>query len=484
VTSGRQTATGGARRERPLEDFLAALGPRASVVGDPATLVAGVTHDSRRVEQGMLFACLRGAHHDGHTHAAAAVAAGATALLVDHEVALDVPQVVVDDTRQALGPVAAIVYGQPSQALTVIGITGTNGKTTTAQLLASILRAAGRETRVIGTLTGAHTTPEAPELQAQLAAARDDGTEAVVMEVSSHALALHRADGTRFAAAVFTNLGTDHLDLHGTTEEYFRAKARLFSPELADLGVTNVDDRHGRLLADAAPIEIVPYSSAHATDVHVRADHHAFSWREQRLEVPLGGPFNVMNSVAAATTAAALGIPLDAIATGLAIVEPVPGRFERVGATTSPTVLVDYAHTPDSLEQLLAAARGVAPGRVVVVFGCGGDRDAGKRPQMGAVAARLADHVVVTSDNPRSEDPAAIISAVLDGIDAADPAMRARIDVEPDRGAAIALAIDASGEGDVVVIAGKGHETTQTIGDRVRPFDDRDVARRVLERRT
>ncbi len=462
-----------------------ALGLPVRTVGDPATAVVGVGHDSRRVEPGMLFACLRGAHHDGHTHAAAAVDAGAVALLVDHEVALDVPQVVVDDTRRALGPISSLVYGTPSAALTIIGITGTNGKTTTAELLASILRADGRATEVIGTLTGSHTTPEAPELQARLAAARDDGTAAIVMEVSSHALALHRADGTRFAAAVFTNLGTDHLDLHGTVEEYFRAKARLFSPELTAIGVSNVDDPHGRLLADAAPIEIVPYSIADASDVDVDAGRHVFRWRGRRIEVPLGGPFNVMNSIAAATTAATLGVGLDAIVDGLGAVDGVPGRFERVGSTDAPTVLVDYAHTPDSLEQVLVAARRLAAGRVAVVFGCGGDRDHTKRPQMGAVAARLADHVVVTSDNPRSEDPAAIISAVLAGIDQSEgPATTARVDVEADRAAAIALAIEGATKGDVVVIAGKGHETTQTVGDRVLPFDDRAVARQILEARS
>ena len=331
------TAAGAVREGLPLGAFADALGARVRTVGDAETAIVGVTHDSRRVEPGMLFACLRGAHHDGHTHAAAAVAAGAVALLVDHEVALDVPQVVVDDTRRALGPIAALVYGTPSRALTIVGITGTNGKTTTAQLLASILRADGRATGVIGTLTGTHTTPEAPELQARLAAARDEGTAAVVMEVSSHALALHRADGTRFAAAVFTNLGTDHLDLHGTIEEYFRAKARLFSPELADIGVSNVDDPHGRLLADAAPIDVVPYSIADADDVARRrqppspSPGGAGAWT-----VPLGGPFNVMNSIAAATTAATIGVGLDAIAAGLASVDAVPGRFERVGTTTAP----------------------------------------------------------------------------------------------------------------------------------------------------
>ncbi|MGI9053379.1 MAG: UDP-N-acetylmuramoyl-L-alanyl-D-glutamate--2,6-diaminopimelate ligase [Ilumatobacteraceae bacterium] len=462
-----------------LADALLARSVR--IVGDPLTSVVGVTHDSRSVEPGMLFACLRGEHHDGHTHGAAAVAAGAVAMLVDHPVALEVPQIVVDDTRQALGPVAAVAHGHPSRDLLLVGITGTNGKTTTAHLLAAILRASGRSTEIIGTLTGTHTTPEAPELQRRLAEARAEGRQAVAMEVSSHALALHRVDGTRFGAAVFTNLGNDHLDLHGTPEEYFRAKARLFTPELTDVGITNVDDPHGRLLLDAASIEMEGYSRDDATDVEVSADRHAMTWRGRRIEVPLGGSFNLMNTVAAATVAATMGIEPDDIVAGLAGAGPVPGRFERViGPAGAPTVVVDYAHTPDGLDEVLRAARAVAAGRVVVVFGCGGDRDHRKRPQMGEVATRLADRVVVTSDNPRSEPPDAIISAVLAGID--DAARAAKVDVEPDRAAAIALAIDAAGAGDIVVVAGKGHETAQTTADRVVPFDDRVVARQLLER--
>ena len=453
------------------------------IVGNPSAVVSGMTHDSRLVAPGMLFACVRGHDHDGHAFAPAAVAAGAACLLVDHELALDAPQLVVVDTRQAMGPVASAVYGRPSDALTMVGITGTNGKTTTAHLLAAILRAAGRPTGLIGTLSGPHTTPEAPELQARLARFHDDGDVAVVMEVSSHALSLHRVDGTRFAAAVFTNLGTDHLDLHGSAEEYFRAKARLFTPELADFGVTNTDDLHGRLLFDAAPIEMVPYSIDDVTDVVVTADRHAFTWRGRRIDVGLGAGFNVMNSVAAATTAATLDIELDAMVEGLADVRSVPGRFERVvdDRPDVPTVIVDYAHTPDGLAELLAAARQITDGAVLVVFGCGGDRDQGKRPRMGAVAARLADHVVVTSDNPRSERPGAIIDAVVAGVGAAD---RTKVEVEEDRAAAIERALELASPGDVVVVAGKGHETTQTIGAQVVPFDDRDVVRRLLERRT
>ncbi len=436
-----------------------------------------------------MYACLRGARHDGHSFAPAAVAAGASSLLVDHHLRSadvgDVTQLIVDDTRLALGPIAAAVHGDPSTALRVVGITGTNGKTTTSMLLAAILRAAGDPTSVIGTLSGAYTTPEAPQLQARLAELRDDGDRSVVMEVSSHALALHRVDGTRFDAAVFTNLGRDHLDLHGTVEEYFRAKALLFQPGRAVVGVVNVDDRHGRLLVDAAPIEMVPFSIGDVSDVEVTASTVAFTWRGERVSVPLGGTFNVMNAIAAATTAEAIGIGIEAIVAGLGAVGAVPGRFERVTvdagtpASIDVDVIVDFAHTPDGLEEVIAAAGALVGerGRVIVVFGAGGDRDRPKRPEMGATAARLADLVVVTSDNPRSEDPAAIIDEIVAGIPDDD---RSRVEVEVDRAAAIRMAITLAEPGDIVIIAGKGHETTQTIGDQVVPFDDREVARAVL----
>lgn len=473
-------ATPGTTLAALLQDVPAALG--ASIAGDASATVSAMTHDSRLVAPGHLFACVRGEHHDGHRYAAGAVRAGASALLVDHVVDLDPPvgQLVVSDTRLAMGPVAAGVYRYPSRAMRVVGVTGTNGKTTTCALLASIVRHAGHPTTVMGTLSGTKTTPEAPELQARLAAARAAGDRFVVMEASSHALALHRVDGTNFAAAVFTNLGADHLDLHGTLEEYFRAKARLFTPELTAIGVTNVDDAHGRLLLDAAPIEMVPYSAADATDVVVGADHHELTWRGVRLVVGFGGRFNVANTLAAATTAAVLGIPPDAIAAGLASAAVVPGRFERIrpahGDGGGIVAIVDYAHTPDGLEEVVRSARAVTAGRVIVVFGAGGDRDHAKRPRMGEIVARLADVAVVTSDNPRSEDPDAIISAVLRGIDD-----RTGVLVEPDRAAAIAAAVGVARAGDVVVVAGKGHETTQTIGDAVLPFDDREVLRRALD---
>ena len=455
----------------------------ARVIGDESVTTVGITHDSRRVEAGCLFACMRGDHHDGHRYAADAVAAGAAALLVDHVLEVAAPQVVVDDTRLALGRAAAAAFGDPSHDLQLVGITGTNGKTTTSHLLADVMRAAGHQTGIIGTLSGGHTTPEAPDLQERLAEFRDDGATAVVMEVSSHALALHRIDGTHFAASVFTNLGRDHLDLHHSVEEYFRAKAMLFAPELSSRGVTNVDDAHGQLLLDAAPIPMTGYSRLDATDIDVGVGHHALTWRGARLEVGLGGAFNVLNTLAAATTAAELGIDVATIAAGLATVEPVPGRFERIDTGGRGfDVIVDYAHTPDGLEELVAAARRVDPaGRVLLVFGCGGDRDHAKRPQMGAAAIRLADWVSVTSDNPRSERPLAIIDEVLHGM---LPAERAGVVVEPDRRRAIAGALDEARRGDLVLVAGKGHETTQTIGDDVVEFDDRAVVRALLEERS
>jgi UDP-N-acetylmuramoyl-L-alanyl-D-glutamate--2,6-diaminopimelate ligase len=455
-----------------------------AVVGDAATPVSGVTHDSRAVTPGVLYACIVGTHHDGHAFAQAAVEAGASALLVDHELSIPVPQVVVDDTRAVLGHVAAAFHHEPSRALTMIGITGTNGKTTTAHLIAAALRSAGHDVGVIGTLSGVRTTPEATELQERLAGMRDEGVDSVVMEVSSHALALWRVAGTWFDAAVFTNLGRDHLDLHGSVEEYFRAKARLFTPELAAVGVTNVDDPYGRLLLDAADIPMVPYARSDASEIEVTTVGHRFTWRGRNVSVPIGGTFNVMNSLAALTALEALGVDPDAAAAGVSSAGPVPGRFEVIAPAdeTAPTVIVDYAHTPEGITELLAATREViGSGVMTIVFGCGGDRDREKRAPMGSAAVAGADRVIITSDNPRDEDPLSIIDAIVDGVPERD---RARIVVEPDRRVAIGLALAGAHRGDVVVIAGKGHETTQTIGAAVHDFDDRVVARELMGSRT
>ena len=440
--------------------------------------VAAITIDSRRVTSGTLFCCIRGGSRDGHAFAADAVAAGAVALLVDHRLALDIAQLVVADVRAAVGPLAAALHGHPSESLVVVGITGTNGKTTTAHLLAAILERAGLPTTIFGTLSGTFTTPEAPELQERFAQALAAGKRAVVMEVSSHALALHRVGGTHFTVGVFTNLGRDHLDFHGTEEQYFAAKARLVTAELTERCVLNVGDVHGRLLRDAVTIPAMGFSLDDVVELSADAASHSYVWRGRRIEVPLGGRFNAENSLAAASAALSLGIDEDTIAAGLATVGSVSGRFERVDAGQPFSVVVDFAHTPDGLAQLLAAARQATTGRVIVVFGCGGDRDATKRPLMGQVAAQLADAVIVTSDNPRTEDPRSIIGSVLDGVPAE---YRRRVTSDPDRRSAIQLALEQAAAGDTVLVAGKGHETTQTIGTTALPFDDRAVVRELLE---
>jgi len=450
---------------------------RFEVFGDDVEITA-VEYDSRLLRTGSLFCCLRGANSDGHQFARQAHEAGATALLVDHRVDVDASQIIVADTRSAMGWLAASFFDHPSRALTMVGVTGTNGKTTTTSRIASILSFSGRATGTIGTLTGAHTTPEAPDLQASLARFVADGTTAVVAEVSSHALELQRVAGCHFDIAVFTNLGRDHLDLHGTEERYFAAKARLFEPALSDAAVVNLDDPHGRLLMDARSIPTEGFSLDDAENIVVTAVNHSYTWRGRSIEVPIGGEFNVMNSLAAATACAGLGVDLADIEAGLRHASPVPGRFEAVDAGQPFAVIVDYAHTPDGLEKALRAARQAAgDARVHVVFGCGGDRDREKRPLMGAVAATLADEVVLTSDNPRSEDPLEIINAAMQGV---PPDYRGRVVMEPDRRRAIEIAVRQARSGDVVLIAGKGHEPTQTIGDQVLPFDDRLVALEIL----
>jgi UDP-N-acetylmuramoyl-L-alanyl-D-glutamate--2,6-diaminopimelate ligase len=453
------------------------------IVGDPAVQVTGVVHDSRAVRRGALFCCIPGRHADGHAFAVDAVDAGASALLCERELPVPVTQVLVPSTREALGPVAAAFWGAPSRDMTVVGVTGTNGKTTTAHLLRSIFQSAGRDAAVIGTLTGARTTPEAPELQSQLASLRDARVTAVAMEVSSHALALHRVDGMWFAVGVFTNLSRDHLDFHGSMEDYFAAKAELFMPERTAAAVVNVDDEWGRQLVDTLTIPWQPYALALVDDVVIHATSSSCRWEGVELHVPLGGRFNLSNALGAAVAARTAGVDRDAIAAGIAAAGPIPGRFETVDAGQPFQVIIDYAHTPDGLAQVLTAAREIAGDhRVHIVFGCGGERDSTKRAPMGELAARLADRVLVTSDNPRSEDPGAIIDDIMRGIPEAGARRADRtLIVESDRRAAIAAAIAGAAPGDVVVVAGKGHESTQTIGERIVPFDDRTVARELLE---
>ena len=416
---------------------------------------------------------------DGHRFASAAIEAGAVALLVEEHVAGipdSVAQVLVSDSRSATGPLAAAFHGFPSRRMMVVGVTGTNGKTTTCHLIASVLRHSGIRVEVLGTLQGRFTTPEACDLQREFARMVDEGTRAVVMEVSSHALALRRVDGTGFAAATFTNLSQDHLDFHGDMESYFAAKSRLFDPGFTSVGVVNVDDDYGRRLRDSSSIRVVPFSGDDAENVRVSPVGVTFGWQGHAVSLSMGGRVNVMNALAAATTCRELGIDTSTIAAGLATAEPVRGRYERVTIDRDFVVLVDYAHTPDGLESLLGTLRESRPaGRLVVVFGCGGDRDQAKRPLMGAIAAELADVVYVTSDNPRSENPRSIIDAIISGIPSANTSRVASSD--PDRRRAIFAALDDARAGDVIVIAGKGHEVTQSVGSEVLPFDDREIVR-------
>lgn len=451
-------------------------------IGDPTGVdVRDIVLDSREAAAGALFCCVRGAHADGHDFAVEAVRRGATAVLCERRLDVGAVQLVVGTgkVREVMAAMAAELHGHPDRHLDVVGVTGTNGKTTVTHMLAAILDAAGRDTAVLGTLDGRMTTEESPRLQAALGAERRRGRRAVAMEVSSHALAQHRVDAIVFAAAVFTNLSPEHLDYHESMDEYFRAKALLFLPERARLGVVNRDDEWGMRLLERARIPMVPYSLSDASDVEVGLLQAGFQWRKRRVTLPFGGDFNVMNALAAATVASELGAGLDAVVSGLETMAPVPGRMQPVDAGQPFNVLVDYAHTPAGLVDLLRAARRSAgSGRVIVAFGCGGQRDPSKRPLMGRAASELADVAVVTSDNPRAEDPLGIIDDVLSGV-----ATGAEVVVEVDRSLAIGKALDLARPGDVVVVAGRGHETVQDLGERKVDLDDRVVVRAALEAR-
>jgi UDP-N-acetylmuramoyl-L-alanyl-D-glutamate--2,6-diaminopimelate ligase len=464
------------------------LGPPAD--GAPPVEVTALAYDNRAVTPGTLFFCVPGFTRDGHDFAPDAVARGASALVVERPLGLGVAEVVVDDVRAAMAPAAAAFYGDPTASLRAVGVTGTNGKTTTAFLIRGLLEAASRRTGLLGTVNAVvggqerpmvRTTPEAIDLQRTFAEMRDAGDEAVVMEVSSHALQLHRADAIHWAVAIFTNLTQDHLDFHPTMEDYFLAKRRLFEtgPEVA---VINVDDAYGaRLAADfpgAVRIGIdSPDARLRARDVESDAAGSTFTVDGVTLRSPLPGRFNVLNVLGAIAAVRALGVDDATIADALPHAARVPGRFEPVDEGQPFAVLVDYAHTPDSLDNVLRAARPLATGRLIVVFGAGGDRDRAKRPLMGAAACEHADVVIVTSDNPRSEDPEAIVAAILEGC-------AQGVEVEVDRRAAIERAVGIAREGDIVVIAGKGHEQGQELaGGRKIPFDDRTVAQEALRAR-
>ncbi|HXE44660.1 MAG TPA: UDP-N-acetylmuramoyl-L-alanyl-D-glutamate--2,6-diaminopimelate ligase [Conexibacter sp.] len=460
------------------------------------TEITSLAYDNRRVEPGTLFFCVPGFSVDGHDFAPDAVARGAVALVVERSLGLGVPEVLVPSVRAAMAPAAARFHRDPTAELDVVGITGTNGKTTTAFLVRALLEAAGRQCGLLGTVTSfvggaeravTRTTAEAIDLQRDFRAMRDGGDVACAMEVSSHALELGRADAIHFAAAIFTNLTQDHLDFHATMEEYFLAKRRLFAarPRAA---IVNVDDPYGRRLAEeldgAIAFAIDREATYRAVEIESGFGGSRFTALTPEgpiaLRTPLPGRFNVQNVLGAVAAVRTLGVPLAEIAEALPRAGRVPGRFEPVDEGQPFAVLVDYAHTPDSLENVLAAARPLTRARLICVFGCGGDRDRGKRPLMGEISARLADRTIVTSDNPRSEEPAAIVEEILAGIPAA---LRGdgRLAVEVDRRGAIGLALGGAREGDVVVIAGKGHEQGQELagGEKV-PFDDVTVAREAL----
>ena len=446
------------------------------------------TADSRKVEPGDLYCCVAGSSADGHDFAADAVAAGASALLVDHALDLDVPQLVVNRSqlRHTMAVAAHFLKGNPAASLTMCGVTGTNGKTTVTQMLGAIMRVAGKPVTVIGTLTGSRTTPEAPDLAEYIGDARDEAkaiseSGLVAMEVSSHALSLHRVDGVQFDVALFTNLSHDHLDFHGTMEEYFRAKASLFTSERAKRAIIFVDDAYGARLADGLEIPVVRVSMDLAEQVDLGLSGSWFTWRQVRVHVPMPGLVNVANALMALEAATALQVKPDVCASGIGAMTVVPGRLERVSGSggSQPTVFVDYAHTPAGLKTVLTDVRNLMDGgaQLQVVFGCGGDRDRDKRPLMGEIAGQLADRVIITSDNPRSEDATSIAEAIVSGVHHNE---LNNVTVQLDRRRAIETAIREAGPRDVVVIAGKGHEHAQVVGETVVPFDDAAVAKEAL----
>ncbi len=489
----------------PVNELLAALGERR-VVGAPPARITGVVADSRAVQGGQCFVAVPGFKHDGRRFIPEAVARGAALVVTEGPAVADLPvaQVLVPSARVALARAAAAWYGEPSRHLTVVGVTGTNGKTTTSYLVEALLQACGMRTGVIGTIEyrlgaevvpAGQTTPEALELQALLARMRAAGVQGVAMEVSSHALALARVEALAFDVAVFTNLTQDHLDFHRTFEAYRAAKRHLFellaaSPKPGRTAVVSADDPSGVEMVRGLDLPVITFGLA--AGATVRAVEHASTLEgihlvadtpagRVRLRSPLIGQHNVLNLLGAVGVGLALGLDPDTIGTALGRVSAVPGRFEQVRAGQPFLVVVDYAHTPDALERVLATARRLTAGRLAVVFGCGGDRDRGKRPLMGEIAARLADRVWVTSDNPRSESPEAIIEEILAGVRRAGGQARAAREV--DRRRAIAEALDWAQPGDTVLIAGKGHETYQIVGEQVLPFDDRAVARELLRGR-
>lgn len=477
-----------------MSELAAVIGGRIEDgVGSGEVEVRDVTHDSRQAGPGTLFVAIRGAVTDGHDYVEGAVERGAPAVCVETPLSTRVPEIIVDDTRVALGPLADSVHHHPSSALEVVGVTGTNGKTTVTHYLESLGRTAGKKTGLIGTIAtrigdrsieSIHTTPEASDLQRLLAEMRDEEVELVAAEVSSHALALGRVSATRFAVAAFTNLSQDHLDFHGDMDSYREAKRRLFTEYDVGTAVINIDDPTGRALADGFAGRLLRVGTAGdvsvsgATTTNAGTSFHMTTpWGTAGLTAPVVGSFNLLNAVVAASCALALGVGFDDVVAGLQRLDAVPGRFEKVSGEDPVQVVVDYAHTPAGISAAIATARAIDNQRVVALVGAGGDRDAMKRPLMGQ-ALSAADVAIVTSDNPRSEDPLTIVTAVREGVESGTELV-----VEVDRRVAIDRAIDLAEDGDIVLILGRGHEPYQQIGDTKLPFDDRLVARAALERR-
>lgn len=506
-TGASVTYPGPPRPARVSATPLAELAGQLEVTApDGAAEVTGITHDSRAVRPGDLYAALPGARAHGADFVTQAASLGAAAVLTDpsgaeRAAATGLPVLVVDDPRGRMGGLAATIYGRPGRDLLQIGITGTSGKTTTAYLVEGGLKTV-KSTGLIGTvetrigeerIRSERTTPEATDLQALFAVMRERGVEAVAMEVSSHALVLGRVDGCVFDIGVFTNLSPEHMEFHSDMEDYFRAKAQLFTPERSRLGVINHDDEYGRRLAEEATVPVVTFSAEghpdadwRAEDVQVGPVDSTFTvvgpdGRRIAARSPLPGPFNVANTLAAVVALAAAGLDAQAAADGIAAVPGVPGRLERVDAGQPYLAVVDYAHKTDAVESVLRALRKVTKGRVHLVLGCGGDRDRTKRAPMGAAAARLADTAVLTSDNPRSEDPLAILATMLEGAASVPAHERGEVLLFEDRAAAIAAAVGRARPGDTVLVAGKGHEQGQDIAGVVRPFDDRQVLREAIQ---
>lgn len=479
---------------------LASRARGATVLGDGSATFTDVEYDSRRAGKGTLFFCRPGSRFDSHDIAAQVYASGATGFVCQRRLEVAAPQIIVDDVAAQMGPLASFAFGDPTRGMTLIGITGTNGKTTTAFMLERCLQQLGMKTGLIGTVethvgksveAAGRTTPESIDLQRLFARMRSEGVDAAAMEVSSHGLSLHRVDGTRFACAVFTNLTQDHLDFHASMDAYLDAKAMLFETSFTDAAAVNADDEAGLSIARraaAAGLAVTTFSAGSAdadvlaADIAMYASGSTFTCSTASssftVHVPLAGPFNISNALAALTAVDACGLDAAAAAEGIGTLPGVPGRFERIDAGQDFTVLVDYAHTPDSVERALRAARQICTGALTVVVGCGGDRDRAKRPLMGRAAVAIADRAILTSDNPRSEDPHAILEEMEAGArDAGKP-----YEVEPDRREAIRLAFAGAKSGDVIVIAGKGHESGQEFADHTIPFDDRLVAREELAR--